>query len=216
MNKVYKIIWNRAKNCYVVASELAKNRTKAPKSGVISRTIVAGVMASICCFGAMNSTYAETAGDYGLVGCVPVYADGDHTIHVGWDAKGALYAFANVGYSNLGINKDLFEKPGFIGTSFADLVTVSHQDIYDALSVGNGLVKADNKISAKAGNGITVGTGGITVKAGNNVTVNESGINVTGTGTVASGNTGLISGGTAYSELRASANGNYVNLNCKI
>ena len=28
MNKIYKIVWNKTKNCYVVASELAKNHTK--------------------------------------------------------------------------------------------------------------------------------------------------------------------------------------------
>lgn len=30
MNKIYKIVWSKVKNCYVVASELAKSRTKAP------------------------------------------------------------------------------------------------------------------------------------------------------------------------------------------
>ena len=35
MNKIYKVIWSKVKNCYVVASELAKAHTKSPKSGVI-------------------------------------------------------------------------------------------------------------------------------------------------------------------------------------
>ena len=35
MNKIYKVIWSKVKNCYVVASELAKSRTKAPNSGVV-------------------------------------------------------------------------------------------------------------------------------------------------------------------------------------
>ena len=26
MNKIYKVVWNKARNCYVVASEFAKNR----------------------------------------------------------------------------------------------------------------------------------------------------------------------------------------------
>lgn len=30
MNKVFKVIWNEAKNCYVVVSELAKNRGVNP------------------------------------------------------------------------------------------------------------------------------------------------------------------------------------------
>lgn len=195
MNKIYKVVWSKVKHCYVVVNELAKNRTKAPKSGAISHTLVAGVLASICCFGAMNSSYAATASDYGIIGGFGVYADGDQTISVGWDSNGALYMFSNAGFAQEGANKDLVTTPRYFGTSFADLVTVSHQDIYDALNVGDGIIKANNKISAKAGT---------------NVTVNSNGISVTGNGSVASGDTGLISGGTAYNELRSSANGNYV------
>ena len=163
----------------------------------IRKTLTAGVLACVCCFGAINSSYAATASDYGIVGGISVYSSGEHTICVGWNDKGALYSYANAGYSNKGIDKELYalHDPAYFGTSFADLVTVSHQDIYDALNVGNGIIKSDNKISAKAGT---------------NVTVNSNGISVTGNGTVASGNTGLIDGGTAYSELRPSANGNYV------
>ncbi|WP_295789491.1 ESPR-type extended signal peptide-containing protein [uncultured Veillonella sp.] len=35
MNKIYKIIWSRTKNCYVVASELAKGHTKATSTGKV-------------------------------------------------------------------------------------------------------------------------------------------------------------------------------------
>lgn len=62
-----------------------------------------------------------------------------------------------------------------------------------------------------AGNGITISSDNkVSVKAGTNVTVDGNGVSVTGNGSVASGNTGLINGGTAYSELRPSANGKYV------
>ena len=29
MNSIYKVIWSKAKNCYVVASEIAKSHTKS-------------------------------------------------------------------------------------------------------------------------------------------------------------------------------------------
>ena len=63
MNKVYKVIWSKAKNCYVVASELAKSHTKSPASGVLSRTLVAGVLASVLSCGAVMpvSVYAAAA-----------------------------------------------------------------------------------------------------------------------------------------------------------
>ena len=30
MNRVFKVIWNRTKSCYVVVAETAKNMTKRP------------------------------------------------------------------------------------------------------------------------------------------------------------------------------------------
>lgn len=36
MNKIYKIIWSRTKNCYVVASELAKSHTKSTTTSCMS------------------------------------------------------------------------------------------------------------------------------------------------------------------------------------
>lgn len=33
MNRIFKVIWSKTKNCYVVASELAKGRTKASSTG---------------------------------------------------------------------------------------------------------------------------------------------------------------------------------------
>ena len=62
MNKVYKVIWSKAKNCYVVASELAKSHTKAPKSGVMSRVLVAGVLACVLNCGFTMPVWAYSAG----------------------------------------------------------------------------------------------------------------------------------------------------------
>ena len=59
MNKVYKVVWSKAKNCYVVASELAKSHTKSPKSGVMSRALVAGVLACVLSCGAVMPAYAD-------------------------------------------------------------------------------------------------------------------------------------------------------------
>lgn len=61
MNKVFKVIWSKAKNMWVVASELAKSHTKAPKTSVISRSVVAGVLVCILSCGAVMPLYA--AGD---------------------------------------------------------------------------------------------------------------------------------------------------------
>ena len=47
MNKIYKLVWNKAKNMYVAVAEIAKSHTKSPKSSVIARTVVAGVLATL-------------------------------------------------------------------------------------------------------------------------------------------------------------------------
>ena len=53
MNRAFKVVWSKARNCYVVTSELAKRSTKSPKFGIgiISRAVVAGILASILSFG---------------------------------------------------------------------------------------------------------------------------------------------------------------------
>ena len=33
MNRVYKVIWSKAKHCYVVTSEIAKSHTKGESTG---------------------------------------------------------------------------------------------------------------------------------------------------------------------------------------
>ena len=64
MNKVFKVIWSKTKNCYVVASELAKSHTKAPSKNGISRMLVCSVLACVCSFGAVMPVFADgyTAG----------------------------------------------------------------------------------------------------------------------------------------------------------
>ena len=52
MNKVYKLVWSKVRNCYVVASELAKRHAKTSGCGTASRAVVAGVLASVISCGA--------------------------------------------------------------------------------------------------------------------------------------------------------------------
>ena len=48
MNRIYKVVWSKAKNCYVVASELAKRHTKGSGTRSLSRAAVTlGVVAGL-------------------------------------------------------------------------------------------------------------------------------------------------------------------------
>ena len=52
MNKVYKLVWSKVRNCYVVASELAKSHSKGKsrKTAVTRGMILPIVMGMVLCF----------------------------------------------------------------------------------------------------------------------------------------------------------------------
>ena len=41
MNRIYKIIWSKAKNAYVVTSEIAKSHTKGTSGKVVKASLAA-------------------------------------------------------------------------------------------------------------------------------------------------------------------------------
>lgn len=43
MNRIYKIVWSKAKNAYVVTSELAKNHTKSASGKAVKAALAAAV-----------------------------------------------------------------------------------------------------------------------------------------------------------------------------
>ncbi len=55
MNRVYKVIWNKGKNCYSVVSEIAKNHGKS--SGCRKKAVTAVMVLSLLSAGGL--TYAE-------------------------------------------------------------------------------------------------------------------------------------------------------------
>ena len=92
MNRIYKVIWSKTRNCYVVVSELAKQHTKS--SSGIGSAMVRGVLAGAVLL-------SLTAGM-----CAPVWAEnytapssatagGDGNTAVGPNSK------AGSGYNNV-------------------------------------------------------------------------------------------------------------------
>ena len=58
MNKIFKVIWSKSKQCYVVVSEIAKNKTGKKK------IVVAGIFAALAMIGPLQSVHAvDGAGD---------------------------------------------------------------------------------------------------------------------------------------------------------
>ena len=77
MNKIYKIVWNKARNCYVVASEFAKSHSQSNKR-VRSMTAVVAAAMMLTGFGGMAIEAANPA-------------SGDTNITIGKGASSAIW-----------------------------------------------------------------------------------------------------------------------------
>ena len=201
MNKVFKLVWSKTKHCYVVASELAKRRTKAPANGIVSHAVVAGVLACVLSLSMSSPVFAEIRwgthmGEY------------NHMEVIGYDdVTGYLY----YGQGDTGDEGSLYLGVINGGVSINGLSVNGRTITYTKTDGSTGTITTqDTDTTYSAGHGVSLSGTTFSAKAGTNVTVNSNCISVTGNGTVASGNTGLIDGGKLYSEVRPSANGNYV------
>lgn len=89
MNNIYKVIWSKAKNCYVVASEIARSHTKSATGsgkigGVTRRSLLASLMAlSLLCGGLGVASAANS------------------TVHVDESASGAAEVYTRTGVDTL-------------------------------------------------------------------------------------------------------------------
>ena len=84
MNRIYKVIWNKSKQCYTVVSELAKSHSKSPSGCTLSRRKVASILSAVMLAGGVM---------FGTPGIVSASnADG---VIVGTGAPGQYIAFAD-------------------------------------------------------------------------------------------------------------------------
>lgn len=89
MNNIYKVIWSKAKNCYVVVSEIARSHTKSATGsekigGVTRRSLLASLMAlSFLCGGLGVASAANS------------------TVHVDESASGAAEVYTKTGVDTL-------------------------------------------------------------------------------------------------------------------
>ena len=202
MNKTFKIIWSKARNCYVVASELAKRRTKAPKSRMFSKALIAGILSCVLNCGIVIPVNAAV-GDHG--GGAWNYST--NNVYLTYDvATGTLHLLNPSGNSS-GEGDGGTDAWVVIG-DVSGSGSVTRDQIISAL--GYIPIATDTNTTYSAGNGLALSGTTFSAIAGTNVTVNADGISVTGNGSVASGDSGLIDGSKLYTEVRPSDNGNYV------
>lgn len=65
MNHIYKVIWNQAKHCYTVVSEIAKSHKNSSNGGSNKKAAALAVALSLaCCYGVVSVEATDTASDY--------------------------------------------------------------------------------------------------------------------------------------------------------
>ena len=227
MNRAYRVIWSKARNCYVVVSEIAKRHSKAPSkvlaAAVLSAVLATGVAAPAMAAGANvvydDDTYATITLEgegVGLGTKITNLADGDLSAASTDAVTGAqLYATqqqmatfqADLARNNSTIavaQTDINTLKGSYLTLNSDVNTLKTQ-----VETGFNVLVDGAKIKQvnPASNYFNIVTGDNMEIVNNNNAVK---ISAKGDGVVASGNTGLVTGGTVFTETRPAADGNYI------
>ncbi len=154
MNKIYKVVWNKAKNCYVVASEFAKNHQTG--SSRIKAASVAAVMAATMLTIGTGVIYAADKSDDVAV----VYQDNDknkslHSTNAG-----------TVGSSSIALGKEA--TTGMKSVALGDQTKATGES---STAIG---VKAEaTALDSIAIGGETKATGGDSIAIGNDTTANS-------------------------------------------
>ena len=221
MNKIYKVIWSRAKHCYIVASEIAKSSGKSSSSNKAKKTaLIAAAVLSIGMTASATDpvTYDDTTKDTITLN---QSQDGGVTVNNvkgGYVFSGSHYAvngndLYNVKESIRSYDKNIAD----INTSMAtqnETVASMQTTLGTTTTTANTALNKVNRGYHLMLNGIRAASydpsnNDIAVRDGTNSTVvydsttSALKVNVAGNGKVASGNTGLVSGDTAYKAIKA-------------
>ncbi len=98
MNRVFKVIWNRTKGCYVVVAETAKNMTKRSSLSVVFSKMVGATAVAVMLTGVMmptdalgapitRGTGAQAENDGGIAIGENAVSNGDYSISMGTGAS---------------------------------------------------------------------------------------------------------------------------------
>ena len=110
MNNIYKVIWSKAKNCYVVASEIAKSHTKSASGQSVRRSALASLMALSLLCGGLGVAEASVHVDEVTGGANEVYTTTEVNTALDKKAdKDSVYTKADT-YSKTEVNTELDKK----------------------------------------------------------------------------------------------------------
>ena len=185
MNKIFKVIWSKSKQCYVVVSEIAKNKTGKKK------IVVAGIFAALAMVGTMQHAQAVD-GPGRREGWPSGGAENGYAKYIGtaFDPKKGLVVGPNMG------NNDTTRANGNVATvaigahsnaTGSSSVAIGGAEVNGAGAVGLGWA------TAKGDNSVALGGTGSTNANGNNAFA-ASGGNATGESATAIGSSAIADG----------------------
>ena len=212
MNRVYKVIYNRARNLYQVVSEIVHSRGKTKSLTAQHRhdRLTTSILIALFAMGtslpvgwaADTVSTTVTQGDANAVSGGAVYTEVRPT-----DDTTTAYV-----KSNQTTAQNLTKLDTQVKQNAADIEKKADTTALDA--------KANTSMNNLTDVGKQVIQALLAIQGSDNVTVSSTTddtnktktftITVKTDGTVASGNTRLVTGGTVYSEVRPSADGTYV------
>ena len=185
MNKIFKVIWSKSKQCYIVVSEIAKNKTGKKK------IVVAGIFAALAMVGTMQHAQAVD-GPGRREGWPSGVAENGYAKYIGtaFDPKKGLVVGPNMG------NNDTTRANGNVAT--VAIGAHSNATGSSSVAIGGAAVNGAGAIglgwsTANGDNSVALGGTGSTIANGNNAFA-ASGGNANGESATAIGSSAIASG----------------------
>ena len=151
LNHIYKVIWSKTKNAWVVVSEIAKRDGKSSIKSVVTslagKSVAAVMVAMVMCGGVAS---AATGTQYGT-GATATYND---SVAVGENAQAT-----NTGATLVGANSQIQGQQ-------SSVVGINNKDygVYGMSPIGNNILGSTNNVKGQhnviVGNGTTISSGG--------------------------------------------------------
>ena len=201
MNKIFKVIWSKSKQCYIVVSEIAKNKTGKKK------IVVAGIFAALAMVGTMQHAQAVD-GPGRREGWPSGVAENGYAKYIGtaFDPKKGLVVGPNMG------NNDTTRANGNVAT--VAIGAHSNATGSSSVAIGGAVVNGAGAIglgwsTANGDNSVALGGTGFTIANGNNAFAasggNANGESATaiGSSAIADGRGGVAVGWNAESKVNA-------------
>lgn len=212
MNHIYKVVWSRARNCYVAVSEIAKGHGKSSGKAKGGKMILASLaVAALACGTTAYATYDPATNTDTLTnqritttmldpskGDLKTYDHADRNLVINWNkdnhrGDGAAIRAASVNAKNITIDVDFDDPSGWVNKAI-----ISSQGDSHVFASGNINIKSfDDAVYTENTAKTTIeGFKNLTIKAsGNENEIDDNGNPVGGFGVTDNGGGITIKGG---------------------